>query len=180
MALSGPRDDSLRSVGRRRLAGAEPPDEDPKKGELRRPSPRRGAFRRGGAGRGYERRVGRAGEGRGPSQGWVRGQAARQGESDCAERAECSGPAVRSPFISGLCVRYNLPGCQGSTSISHPPPHPRPPLTDSITNCHHLPSLPASPSASLRPHGGVRLSGQASERHALSVAVTRKYICVIL
>lgn len=136
----------------------------------------------GGAGQGggYERRVGRAGEGRGASQGWVRGQAARQGESDCAERAECSGPAVRSPFISGLCVRYNLPGCQGSTSISHPPPHPRPPLTDSITNCHHLPSLPASPSASLRPHGGVRLSGQASERHALSVVVTRKYICVIL
>lgn len=63
--------------------------------------------------------------------------------------------------------------------LTPPTPSP-PPLTDSITNCHHLPSLPASPSASLRPHGGVRLSGQASERHALSIVVTRKYICVIL
>lgn len=125
-------------------------------------------------------------EGKRASQGWVRGQAARQGESDCAERVECSGPAVRSPFISWLCVRYNLPGCQDSTSNSQPPTaalprHPRPPHTDSITNCHHLPSLAASPSASLRPHGGVRLSGQASERHSLGIVVTRKiyftYLC---
>lgn len=79
--------------------------------------------------------------------GWVRGQAAWQGESNCVERAECSGPAVRSSFISGLYVRYNLPGCQASTSISQPSPPPLPP-PHSITNCHH-PSLLCPPLPSL-------------------------------
>lgn len=71
---------------------------------------------------GYDHRVRWGAEWKGAWQGWGRGQAAWQGESDCAERAECSGPAVRSAFISGLCVRYNLPGCQESTSIPQHPP----------------------------------------------------------
>lgn len=56
----------------------------------------------------------------------VEGQGARHGESNCMQCAECSGPAVRFPFISRLYVRYNLPGCQASATISQrsPPPPP--------------------------------------------------------
>lgn len=80
----------------------------------------------------------RGGEGRvrwagGWWQEWRRwgGDVAWCGESNCVERAECSGPAVCSPFISALCVTYNLPGCQASRSprspsstLTDPPPPP--------------------------------------------------------
>lgn len=47
-------------------------------------------------------------------------RASWRGECNCMECAECSGPAVRSSFISGLYVRHNLPGCQPSATISQP------------------------------------------------------------
>lgn len=50
----------------------------------------------------------------------VEGHGAGHGEYNCMQCAECSGPAVRSPFISGLSVRYNLPGCQDRATVSHP------------------------------------------------------------
>jgi len=70
--------------------------------------------------------------------GWERGMV-----NNCMECAECSGPAVRSSFISGLYVRYNLPGCQASATISQPslslpPSHPHPTLTP------HLPAFTLS------------------------------------
>lgn len=113
-------------------------------GDSQHHHPRQKAWGRDG-GKGWERGEGEVG-------GWVVAGVVvgvGAGAGGCGvEWAECSGPAVCSPFISALRVTYNLPGCQTSRSpaLSHsstladpPSPHTHQhPIPPHHHHQHHL------------------------------------------
>lgn len=133
------RDDSLRSVGRRRLAGAEPPDEDlEKKGSSASRRPAEEPFGRGrgkGVGvkneaGGYERWGGRGsaeGRRRGGYGGKRHGKVRVTARSEPSAVGQLSAPLSSPGFVSDT-IYLAVKARQASRAPVPPPsPHPRPP-----------------------------------------------------
>lgn len=114
------------------------------------------------------------GQRRGGYGGKRHGKVRATAQSGLSAVGQLSAPLSSPGFVSDT-IYLAVKTRQATRSPPPPPRHPhlRPPLTDSITNCHHPPPL-----ASLWFHSAVRLSGQASERHLFGIVLTRKtYLC---